>query len=154
MSFSDIPIRVNATDIEAGWFNALRSAGVEQTGEFGSADIISGTSTTVVASVTVDSAIETISYIKAFYSYQRDTGSGIVNREGVFTISVDSVAIRSEEFQVDQGGAIEDTIAFSVTTQTISGTAKSIRLRAVYSGIGPAGVQGQVKVFMRKVYPG
>jgi hypothetical protein len=160
MSFSGIPIRTNDSDIEAGWFNALRTAGLGLEGETGTGELRRNTSVVDLVTIDVDESIENPAFIEFEYAYVRDhdnDNTDVLRERGVIRVPYENpfTTISEREFTETQslqslGGA--KGVTFSVTSNLVS-TVRTIGLDVQVSDSGAISVkQGDIFARARKIF--
>lgn len=159
--FDSVPIRVNGTDIEAGWFNALRSAGLDQQGSSGSGTIVRNTPLVDLATVVVDESAELPSFIEVEYAYNRDHAdddTDVLRQRGIIRVPYESpyTTIGEHEFtatQSDTSLGFTKGVTFSITAN-LAGSLRTIGVTVTISDSGAVAptVQGNITAFIRKVF--
>lgn len=160
MSFSGIPIRTNDSDIEAGWFNAVRTAGLALEGEVGSDEIRRNTAIVGLVTIDVDESIEDPAFIEFEYAYTRDhddDDTDVLRERGVIRVPYESpfTTISEREFtatQSDTSLGFTKGITFSVTSNLVS-TVRTLGLDVQVSDTGAVSVkQGDIVARARKIF--
>lgn len=119
-NFADIPDRVNATDIDAEWFNVLKRAGQCVTGETSGADV-AFTANTTTNVLTVNADYSTTDMIEFRFNLNRADGLRMAG--SVFAEATSTVAIISEEYSASGD---DSTLEFQVSEVIVSGTTYTV----------------------------
>ena len=146
--FSTIPVRQNGQDIDAEWFNALRTAGIGLAGDATTFSILSAQSGTTITTFTFDTAVDTVRFLEIEFvgaleptasEFQRFYGRARVQVESPYAVIWDETFYDNDApsipatFQlntsaVPSGSELQYTITYdsTVTVNNLSGT---IRIR-------------------------
>lgn len=159
-TFEDIPIRSNDDVVEAGWFNALRAAGVTLQGSSGSGNIVRNTSIVGLVTVDVDESLDTPQFIEFEYAYSRDhddDDTDVLRERGIIRVPYESpfTTIGEIERTVTQSQnslGFSTGVTFSITSNLVS-SVRTIGLDVQVSDSGAVAptVQGKVFAIVKKV---